>query len=176
MNLGLFHSNHSAMPDGGTDDDRKDDLKDDPENKDDGGVKEEKKGHFKKTEDEGVGQGRPLPTSPISWSVSERYSRKCVQLLRFLSDSIFDLEYTERAVIRDGFGSRIVLGKPTVVRPFNQEVESAVTSYISGFLGQNYANFTVTVTSRAAASGSKRSLLLGVDTLTSSMVKDLSAT
>ena len=116
-----------------------------------------------------------LPTTPIAWSVSTKYKREAVTITDFLEISVFDLEYTTRQLISDAVQDRLVLGKPTVVRASNQEVETANTSYVSAFLGQRQYDLTMMVSSRSPSSGTSKSLGLGVANIGSSMVKDLSA-
>ena len=116
-----------------------------------------------------------LPTSPTSWTVSMAYKREAIGIVEFLENSICDLEFSRRSFINEATQSRITLAKPIITRAYNQEVELADTAYISGFTGQSQTDLTVYISSRGPVHGFKKALGLGVENITSGMVKDVSA-
>ena len=69
----------------------------------------------------------------MSWSAGIMYKREVVSALEFMSESVYDLEFSVRPLVRDVNNTRLILGKPRTTRASNQEVEMARNSYISGF-------------------------------------------
>ena len=110
-----------------------------------------------------------------NWNVSVEYERETVNLTDFMSQAVYDLEFSTRTLFRDANSSRIILSKEAMVRSSNQETETSKSVFVSGQLDQNLANFTVSFSSRSAISGKKKALVLGIDHLTAGMVKDTSA-
>ena len=66
-----------------------------------------------------------LPTSPANWNVSVEYERETVNLTDFMSQAVYDLEFSTRTLFRDANSSRIILSKEAMVRSSNQETETS---------------------------------------------------
>ena len=115
------------------------------------------------------------PTSPEAWSVASFYERNVVKIDEYFKSLPRTLGYSETGLSMLPNQEIVWATKSVTVRRSNQEVERAQVISVHGVTQCNAGNCRMNVEPHPATFGSKVALGLGVESVTSSMIKDVSS-
>ncbi|CAE7498137.1 unnamed protein product [Symbiodinium microadriaticum] len=148
---------------------------DDDENKNNTGGESEPATEESDHEENDGSDKRSLPTSPEAWSVASFYERNVVKIDEYFKSLRRTLGYSETGLSMLPNQEIVRATKSVTVRRSNQEVERAQVMSVHGVAQCNAGNCRMNVEPHPATFGSKVALGLGVESVTSSMIKDVSS-